>query len=276
MKNEVQRAMCRGGQWDGRTVTAKMHAPPSFFRYLKDEVDNAYGDDIPIHSLRFTRSKKVIFDNLAATRRKTKFRAEVLRILAEDELDAVRKVLGVSFGVGVMQPVPSLKQLKINPSLSGTVWLRNNDPVRIVTCCRDGIDIDHELDKPMCHNARKQRPIKMLCSYRGLDIRLNSVRNGITELSVQCRFVKVKGDSPVVKRILNKASSNSDGSLDSDSILMVLKGQYLTLDSDKVYIVTEVNCNGTVRCVSPSNPINEPIEITIEEANDALNRQCGF
>jgi hypothetical protein len=42
-----------------------------------------------------------------------------------------------------------------------------------------------------------------------------------------------------------------------------------------MYRVTEVNdSEGTVRCVSPANPINDPIVISMEEAIEALNRQC--
>jgi hypothetical protein len=142
MKTEAQRALCRGGQWDGRTVTAKFYAQPSFFCFLKDEVENAYGDAIPMQTITYNRSKKVVFNNLAATQRRIKFRGEFIRILCEDELDAVRKVLGVTFGVGITQTVPSFKQLKNNQSMSGTVWLKNSDAVRIVTCCHEGHDLD--------------------------------------------------------------------------------------------------------------------------------------
>jgi hypothetical protein len=31
IKTEVHRALCHGGQWDGRTVTAKIYGQPSFF-----------------------------------------------------------------------------------------------------------------------------------------------------------------------------------------------------------------------------------------------------
>jgi hypothetical protein len=279
MKQEVQRAMCRGGQWDGRTVSAKFYAQPSFFRYLKDEFEAAYCDEIPKQAIRFTRSRKVIFDNLAASRRRVKYQGELIRILCEDELDAVRKVLGVSFGVGVMQPVPSLKALKVNPSISGTVWLRNNDPVRIVTCCPEGADIENGSAKPVYLNSLSQfksRPMKMMCSYRGVDFRFNSVKYGVSEISVQCRFVKVRGDSILLKKCFGRIAGECDSSgSDSDSsCMMVSEGDYITLQSERVYVVREVREDGTVRCVSPANPINEPIVLSIEEANEALSRQC--
>ena len=49
--------------------------------------------------------------------------ATITRSHQEDELDAVRKVLGATFAVGVMQSIQLLKEMKKNSSLSGTVWL---------------------------------------------------------------------------------------------------------------------------------------------------------
>jgi hypothetical protein len=274
LKNEVQKAMCRGGQWDGRTVSAKLNAQPSFFRYLKDEVADAFGEELLTASLRCSRSKKVIFDNLAASRRKIKYHGELIRILNEDELDAVRKVLGSSFGVGVTHAIPSLKQLKENPFISGTVWLQNSDSVRIVSCCQGGMDIGSGLAKPLYPNSQtnsRKKPIKLLCSYRGLDIRFTTARHGTSEISVQCRFVKVRADSQSVHKVLG---SNVSYVSDTDSsFLMVSEGDFLTLDNDKVYVVRDVLGDGTVRCESPSHPINDPIVISVEEANEALNRK---
>jgi hypothetical protein len=143
LKSEVQKSLCRGGQWDGRTTSAKVvGAQPSFFRYLKDQFEDVFGDEISKKSFRFTRARKVFYDSLAVTRRRLKIDGELIRIMFEDELDAVRKILGVSFGVGVLQPVPSLKMLRENHSLKATVWLRNTDPVRIVSCSPDGCDIE--------------------------------------------------------------------------------------------------------------------------------------
>jgi uncharacterized protein (DUF111 family) len=61
---------------------------------------------------------------------------------------------------------------------------------------------------------------------------------------------------------------------DTDSsIIMVAKDDFITLNTDKVYRVEEVVGNGTVRCASPANPVNDPIVITLELANKALSRQ---
>jgi hypothetical protein len=276
MKNEVNKAMCRGGQWDGRTVSAKISANPSFFRYLKDEMEDSFGDELWKHTIRFSRSKKVMHDNLAVSRQRIKYHGEIIRILSEDELEAVRKVLGSSFAIGVLQPVPSLKQLRLNPCIKGTVWLSNDDPVRIVSCCEEGEDIVRGVAKPLYCNARTQyrnRPMKFLCSYRGLDIRLTATRYGVSEITVQCRFVKVRGDSRVVRNLFVRTVGDSDGSDTDSSIIMVAEGDFITLDCDRVYKVKEVLDNGTVRCVSPANEINDPILISLEEANVALSRQ---
>lgn len=161
LKQEVQRAMCRGGQWNGRTVTAKVvGAQPSFFRYLKDELEGYLGDEVPSSLVRYTRSRKVIYDNLCCTRRKIKFKGELVRLLMENELVALRKVFGVTFGVGVMQSVPSVKALKENPRLSSNVWLRNSDPVRIVSCRSDYNDVDQSVSKPSYEGSMQSNTTK--------------------------------------------------------------------------------------------------------------------
>jgi hypothetical protein len=78
----------------------------------------------------------------------------------------------------------------------------------------------------------------------------------------------------VVRKLLNRNDGDCEVGSDTDSsILMVSQGDYITLDCNKVYVVTDVNDNGTVRCVSPANPVNDPIFISLEEANEGLNRQ---
>jgi hypothetical protein len=107
--------------------------------------------------------------------------------------------------------------------------------------------------------------MKQMCSYRGMDFRYNHVDNGLPELNIQCRFVKVPS-SWLLKEIFIGSTSEAD-QWDSDSSgIIVTKGDYLTLPGPRVYLVTDVQGNGTVRCVSPSNAVNKPINITMEEA----------
>jgi hypothetical protein len=81
----------------------------------------------------------------------------------------------------------------------------------------------------------------------------------------------MRGNSKPVQKVFGMNKCNVS---DTDSsVMMVSEGDFLTLDSNKVYIVTEVVGNGTVRCVSPTNPVNDPIVISVEEATQAFNRQ---
>jgi hypothetical protein len=66
----------------------------------------------------------------------------------------------------------------------------------------------------------------------------------------------------------------TDLSDSGSSGIFVSKGDYLTLEGSRVYKVDAVCGDGTVRCVSPGEPVNDPIEITREEAIAGLLRQC--
>jgi hypothetical protein len=146
-----------------------------------------------------------------------------------------------------------------------------------VTCCPDEDDVDSTLTKAVYSislSCNKGRHMKKLCSYRGLDIRYNAVRFGASEITVQCCFSQVRGNSKSIHKILSSEPVEADV-LDADSsVIMVSVGDFITLECDKVYKVREINTDGTVWCVSPANPINELILILLAEANEGLNRQC--
>jgi hypothetical protein len=99
----------------------------------------------------------------------------------------VRKVFGVSFGVGANLPVPSLKLLKQSPTLKATVLvlLCNMDPVCIVSCIREEHNLDPGKAKPplitrdrlISVEVRKMKRTKLLCSYHGLDLRQSTLCN---------------------------------------------------------------------------------------------------
>jgi hypothetical protein len=113
---------------------------------------------------------------------------------------------------------------------------------------------------------KNRRPLKFLCSYRGMDIRYSVAPHGVPELLVQCRFVKVRGGSSAIQKI--HCNIASDGESDSEkSELNIEIGDYIKLDGKKVCVVDSISENGTVRCVSPTYPANEPIELTIEQVN---------
>lgn len=276
LKHEVQRAMSRGGQWDGRTVSAKIiGAQSSFFSYLKDELQSIIGNASFVESSRFSRMKKTVYDNLSVNRIRVKGDVQLIRLLYEDEMAAVRKVFGSTFAVGITTPVPSQKMLRENPFMKRTVPLRNSDVVRVVTCLNSPNDKKCKPTFAPSSLETSTRPMKHQCSYRGIDFRYHNVKHGLPELTVQCRFVKVEASSFVLKELFCGNNSDGDHSDSSSSGVIVSKGDYLTLDGPRVYVVTDVHGDGTVRCVSPFNAINDPIDITMEEAIAGVLRQCS-
>jgi hypothetical protein len=195
LKQEVQKALCCEEQWDGRTSLAKIVGVQSvFFGYVKDELQLLLEDEITSKSVRFTRSRKVIHDNLSCSRRKVKIHGKLIRIMDKGQLDAVRKIFGVTFGIGVMHVVPSMKALKEKSSLKDTTWLRNMDPVRVISCLPQVDDLDRGKAKSLfpdnllsCgqHTFIKQTK-SLFCSFRGLDFWLTSTKFGVHETLVQC------------------------------------------------------------------------------------------
>jgi hypothetical protein len=278
LKAEVQRSLCRGGQWNGRTVSSKLPGiSPSFFGYLKAELNGMIVDPLLEDTIKTSRCKKVMFDNLSSSLIRASCDTRIIRVVDESHLEAVWKVFGDSFGVGTNLPVPSMKMLKLNPTMKTTVWLRNMDPVRIVSCIRDESDLDSEKTKPalipsgriVTDDCRKKKRMKLLCSYGGIDIRQSTSCNGIPELSFQCRFLKVQSNAIAVAKVHGNIVSDSE--LESDSSeLQVEVGDFITVQGRKVYVVSDITDTGIVRCVSPTHPVNEPIEITMEQANHYL------
>jgi hypothetical protein len=278
LKMEVKRSLCRGGQWNGRTISSKLSGfTSSFFGYLKAELLQHIGEPLLEDCIKTSQCKKVLYDNLSSRQVRVTCNTGIIRVLSEPHLEAVRKVLGDSFGVGTNLPVPSMRMLKMNPTMKPTVYLRNMDPVRIVSCIKDERDIDPAKGKPSVitsatmptDEGRKRKRMKLLCSYRGLDIRQSTTCNGIPELSVQCRFLKVKGNSIAVTKVHGNIVSDCEYESDS-SELQVEVGDYIKVAGRKVYRISDITSTGIVRCVSPTHPINDPIEITLEEANHYL------
>jgi hypothetical protein len=130
VKMEVQKLHCRGGEWNGRSTMAKLVGiPPAFFGYLKEELRHHVGGSLHQDVVKTSRRGKALLDNLIARKIRTKVETGIIRMEEESCLDAVWKVFGQSFGVGICTPVPSMKMLRNNPSLKATVWLCNMNPV---------------------------------------------------------------------------------------------------------------------------------------------------
>jgi hypothetical protein len=107
-----------------------------------------------------------------------------------------------------------------------------------------------------------------------MDIRYTAVKYGFSNISIQVRFVKVRGNSMAVNKVLGKIPTDFDCSDSDASSFMVSEGDFITLPSNRVYVVKDIGEDGMVRCVSPANSITEPIFISIEEANEGLRKQC--
>jgi hypothetical protein len=283
LKQIVSKEMSCGGIWDGRTRLARMAGvPPSFFGYLKSELEGESDKQIQYNKLRISRPKKHLFDNLAMCQVRMQSLIHQIRVLEEWELDIVRKVCGNTFGVGLTATVPSLKEAKmLCMPFNGTVWLRHDHQVRIVTCLPYEQDVDSLKGKRVCPNETviHERPSKLRCSYRGLDFRHTQSKNGTWDMTVQVRFVKVRGNAPAVVKAQAVALATESNS-DVESVdLEISEGDLIRLGSPPhltTYIVDSIDQNGQVRCKDPTDD-NEPhIIITREEANLRYNRYIRY
>ena len=72
-----------------------------------------------------------------------------------------------------------------------------------------------------------------------------------------------------VSKIHGRIANNSESELESSNLQGEI-GDYLTVEGKKPYVVSEICIAGTVRCVSPTFPENDPIVLTMEEANQFL------
>jgi hypothetical protein len=282
LKHVVTKEMSCGGVWDGRTKLAKMTGvPPSFFGYLKHEVEQDADSDFMYSKIRTSRARKHMFDNFSCRQIRMHSQVHQIRVLEECELDLVRKVCGNSFGVGLTEPVPSMRQVKeASLPLNGTVWLKHNHQVRIVTCQPYEQDVDSGKGKRACPVALvNDRPKRLRCSYRGLDIRHIQSKNGMWELAVQVRFVKVKGDAPAVAKA--QALFLSDGvpsDVESED-LEVSPGVCIRIGNPpnlNTYIVDSIDSNGQVCCKDPTDDSDPPVYLSLEEANELYNKYIRY
>jgi hypothetical protein len=102
---------------------------------------------------------------MCATQKRLKFQCELIRVLLEDELDAVQKVFGVSFGIVVMQSVPSVKSLRLNPMLTAMIWMRNSDPVRMVSFSNDDVGCTQYIEKGfVCQWCTRTKTVYTKCT----------------------------------------------------------------------------------------------------------------
>jgi hypothetical protein len=231
-----------------------------------------------------SRPRKQMFDNFAARQVRIKTIVHQIRVLEEWELDLVRKIWGNSFGVGLTAAVPTMKEAKQSClPMEGTVWLRNDHEVRIVSCLPSEEDSDTSKGK-RCLDATHdddhwKRPAKIRCSYRGVDIRHNQTQSGVWKLVVQARFVKLRGSSAAVRKaqcvFFNKGVVSDVESEDikisvGDCIRIGAPPRLLT------YIVDSIDQNGIVCCKDVSNDTVEPVYMSLKEANKQYNKYIRY
>jgi hypothetical protein len=131
-------------------VSARIvRAQSFFFHYLKYQLEEFSGNEVPVHSAQLSQTQKVMLDSLAASRKRVKLNGQLIRIFDKEDIMVVRKIFGATFGIGITQPIPLLKILRGNPSLKRTVWLRNHDTVCIVSCSPSGKDADRCKEKQL-------------------------------------------------------------------------------------------------------------------------------
>ena len=220
LKYEVFKAMSSGGKWDGRTKSAKVAGiSKSIWGFIFSEIQQILAErDMITCSFNGSRSRKQLFSNLSVCNRKLKHNIDMIRAMDEYEMDAFRQLLGYDFAVGVTKSAPSIKAIKEakiqGVKLDDTVYLQNYDEVRIASCVRDLHDLNLKKEKRVrpdlvgsnesnTLDPRNPKRQKLLCSYRGLDVKFIQLANGVTELGFQVRFLRVPAMSQIVRKAQN-------------------------------------------------------------------------
>jgi hypothetical protein len=286
LKVQLSKEMSCGGAWDGRTKTAKLNGvPPSFFGYLKHQFEAECCSLVQYNKINTSRPKKQMFDNFAAQQVRISTLVHQIRVLEESELDVVRKVCGNSFGVGLTVAVPTMKEVRRSSiPMNGTIWLRDDHEVRIVSCLPTERDLDASKGKRCLDVSHEdtvyERPTKLRCSYRGVDFRHMQGKNGVWELVVQARFLKLKGRSAAVRKaqslFLNPEGIVSD--VESEDI-EVNVGDYIRIGTPpnlNTYVVDSIDQNGVVCCKDVTECNDEPIYMSLKEANSQYNKYIRY
>lgn len=205
-------------------------------------------------------------------------------MLEECELDIVRKVCGNSFGVGLTVSVPSMKEVKRSSlPMNGTIWLRDEHEVRMVSCMPMERDLDQSKSKrcidPADVDVGYERPSKLRCSYRGIDFRHLQTQSGVWELVVQARFVKLKGSSLAVRKAQSIFLNDGVASDVESEDIEVSEGDYIRIGVPphlNTYVVDSIDCNGLVCCKDVTDDNEEPIYMSLKEANLQYNKYIRY
>ena len=204
----VSAALRSGGQWNGstRSVTLK-GVGEEFYQYILSKL---------LETPQFilwnkTQSRKIMLPDLSVTNARMKVKTQGFRIMKEDELTALRLVLGASFAISPRIAAPSRKSIKAGGPT--TRRLRHGDMVRAVTCQREDYGSSFETnplrrephqvssnrlnDEARSPNPKRQ---KVRCPYPGLDVLFIKCENQVTAVTFTLRFVKVLATASCVRK----------------------------------------------------------------------------
>ena len=213
IRQECFKTMSSGGKWDGRNKLAKLTGMSiQFFGWLVGEMEQRCPKKRPllIDTLKQSRSRKRCYDDLSVTRKQMKSKIHLLRIIESNHWKICQSLLGVGMAVAITKPAPSMKEVRSAKGLvDDTAYLREEDEVRIVCVDESLEDVDEAMALPVLsgetdmewRDPRQHKRQKLTCAYRGIDFKHASYENGVSELGVQLRFVKVKGSSDAVRQI---------------------------------------------------------------------------
>lgn len=204
----VSAALRSGGQWNGstRSVTLK-GVGEEFYKYILSKLL-----ETPQYILwNKTQSRKIMLPDLSVMNARMKVTIQGFRIMKEDELAALRLVLGASFAISPRIAAPSRKSIKAGGPT--TRRLQRTDMVRAVTCHQDDFGscfetnplrrqpyqvssngVNHEAPSP---NPKRQ---KVRCPYPGLDVLFMKYENQVTAITFTLRFVKVLATASCVRK----------------------------------------------------------------------------
>lgn len=124
-----------------------------------------------------------------------------------------------------------------------------------------------------------ERPSKLRCSYRGVDIRHLQTKSGVWELVVQARFVKLKGGSIAVRKAQAMFLNNAVVSDVESEDLEVSIGDYLRIGVEpnlNTYVVESIDAKGIVCCRDATDDHEQPIYMTLKEANYQYNKYTRY
>jgi hypothetical protein len=123
------------------------------------------------------------------------------------------------------------------------------------------------------------RPSKLRCSYRGIDIRHLQTKSGVWELVVQARFVKVKGSSFAVRKAHGIFLNNGIVSDVESEDIEVSVNDYIRIVNPPnlhTYYTESIDSNGVVCCKDVTDDDQEPIFMSLKEANTLYNKYIRY